>query len=1659
MNARLILALALSTAVVPMLYAQDLPQDIASGIQQYQSYHGGTIDQVSLASGNLHAKIPLISYPQRGGKLKLDFALEFNGKPESIQQTCIPNLPDPPDCELYWTPARGFAYSGWRIVDEQTIAQTDHFIGWTQDNVGYGYYETVWVTPDGATHPGASVTSVSGESGQISLDGSGYFNGANDSGTCTSQCYTTDSQGISYNPTSSILREDSNGNYIAANSDGSLTDTMGRVIPPWPGPPGPNSNSSAGCTGPLPIVAVTTWQPPGFNGDTLTYKFCYAEIALNIPDTGIANGGETGTPIKLQSVILPNGQTWTFEYNSQNPGDPAPPEGQTWNYGDLTKITLPTGGIISYTYNLKPSSTTISMWAASRTVKTSASDPGGTWQYLLDAWSNSGSTMRVRDPNSNDTVHTFLNYGFTTRPSFMETATKWYSGSYTSGTVLRSSATTYSTVGLYGGTPDQTAGEVIAFPTKVVTTLDNGKVTETDTAYCCSFTASWADASSTSMTYGRPSDVKVYDYGSGAHGSLLQEKKTTYEFQSNSSFAVANLLDAVATEDVYDGSGNHLSDTAYSYDESTYLTSSGFGTSVQLDTTPLSSVRGNVTSTTHWLSGGTSPVTHTNWYNTGEPYKLIDALSNTAATYAYSSEVYWGGFPISVTNAKSQKTQYGYDANGLGLKTSVIDPNTQTTTYNYDSTGRPLSVVYPDTCPSNSSIHGETDYSYTDTVPVSFKVSEVSCSGSPNVEQVDIDGLARQTRTEEQSDPSGTVYTDTTYDTMGRKWKESNPYRTTSDKTYGLTTTAYDALSRPISVTHPDTTVATSSYTGSAVNSTDEGNGTKTLSTVTQKDALGRVITVCEVTSATQQGVSGDTTPAACNQDISATGFLTSYAYDGMGNLKSVVQGSLTHRNFTYDTLQRLLTAANPESGTTTYTYDANSNLITRARRAPNQPVAGTVNATATYTYDTLNRITDTTYADTYNTGSPTPAEHFDYDVTTGAVFTITSAQHLVGRLVDAYTKTGTTYVAGRAFSYDPAGRPLNTAECTIDDCAAAWYYNLTYTYDVNSNPLGFHFLTAGATDFTLTPGYDTKAQLTTLTSSWSDSTHPAALFSSALYGPLGGMTSATLGSGETESFAYDQRDRLACGTVLKGSSTVYSVALNNANGQCSAYTGSGYSGNGNVTASHDSVNGNWTYQYDDFNRLSAASASSGPYSGTSMTWTYDHYGNRWTQTKNGTGQSFTFSGGNNRVSGFTYDAAGNLLNDGVNSYKYDDENRIATVTLASGGSATYNYDAEGQRIRKAIGATVDEYVYDPAGHQIGDMQPNGAMKSIELYVGARHLATYDIASNNTYFAHGDWLGSERVRTTSAGLSYETCINQPFGDGQTCTGATDVSPMHFTGKPRDTETTLDYFGARFYSSAMSRWMSPDWADKPTSVPYANFGDPQSLNLYGYVGNNPVSKQDSDGHWVSGAIYHQFADSGPQNFLSQMLAASGDEAHNILIAALQSNDQGQGEKNPDAPAQPSGQPTDSPFMHYFTPPKQGQPGGRQLDPNGDECIALAKKIGYIATDIIKRDDEITRNPSGLPEIGGTGSSQRASVQGHRDKMSEEIDNLGAAADRYNNMCGGGPPPLSPVGGFSPDSSSSSSSRQGTVAALGYGLIVLGAVALAPETGGLSLAFAF
>jgi len=118
-------------------------------------------------------------------------------------------------------------------------------------------------------------------------------------------------------------------------------------------------------------------------------------------------------------------------------------------------------------------------------------------------------------------------------------------------------------------------------------------------------------------------------------------------------------------------------------------------------------------------------------------------------------------------------------------------------------------------------------------------------------------------------------------------------------------------------------------------------------------------------------------------------------------------------------------------------------------------------------------------------------------------------------------------------------------------------------------------------------------------------------------------------------------------------------------------------------------------------------------------------------------------------------------------------------------------------------------------------------------------LATNALLAENSRQGFETYSGTVQQGFEVAISSTSLGISNPLYDGHV--------RSRCTGKERDTESGLDYFGARYYGSSMGRFMSPDWSAKYEPVPYAKLDNPQSLNLYAYVLNNPLSNRDEDGH--------------------------------------------------------------------------------------------------------------------------------------------------------------------------------------------------------------------
>lgn len=231
------------------------------------------------------------------------------------------------------------------------------------------------------------------------------------------------------------------------------------------------------------------------------------------------------------------------------------------------------------------------------------------------------------------------------------------------------------------------------------------------------------------------------------------------------------------------------------------------------------------------------------------------------------------------------------------------------------------------------------------------------------------------------------------------------------------------------------------------------------------------------------------------------------------------------------------------------------------------------------------------------------------------------------------------------------------------------------------------------------------------------------------------------------------------------------------------------------------------------------------------------------------------------------YDAAGNVTSNSSATYTYNQEDQMTKFVTTT--TDIYVYDGDGQRVKKNIGA-VTLYWYGATGNVLDETSSNGTLVSEYIYFNGKRVARRD-ADNSVHYYFSDHLGSASVVTNATGtmtncpaanspMNYTTIPTgeeesdfYPFGgEMQFCDRA--FQHYKFTGKERDSESGLDNFGARYFTSNLGRFMTPDWAARPTAVPYAVFGDPQSLNLYTYVRNDPVSRADADGHQIRGSIW-------------------------------------------------------------------------------------------------------------------------------------------------------------------------------------------------------------
>jgi YD repeat-containing protein len=1258
-------------------------------------------------------------------------------------------------------------------------------------------------------------------------------------------------QGLTFNMGAQVI--DTNGNELTFSGT-ELTDTLGVQAMQVS-----DTATSASLTYPSPT------NPSTFIGVTLNFTTytVQTKFGCHLLDYGPL------TAQLVSSIKMPDGSTYSFTYEA-TPGVPANTTGR------LASVTLPSGGTITYTYGGVDCSDG-SNESLTRTT------PDGTWTYTRQITETpftngypgeiTSSITTVTDPLGNVSVINFAGGQF-------ETKRQIYTGS---STLLETIETCYN------GASFPCTATAVTPPIQRRTVRKEipnttGQVSETDTYL---------------NPAGLTTDVYAYDFGSGSPGALISHTATTYNSLSETiSSDPVTISNRPATVTVTNVSGTTMSQSSYFYDQTTPTPTSGLPQHIAV-----TGSRGNLTTLQRLVQGTTTIQKTTSYNDTGTVAIDNDFKGNPAATYVYGTNSCGGSFPTTITDAMSMSETIVWDCNG-GVKTSVEDANLQITSYTYSDPNywRLSETGFPD--------GGQvaTSYNLGTNRPWNIVTNSKLTSTQEITRTTLYDTLARVSQQQLNSDPENADLTNTTYDSAGHVHSVSNPYRTTADSTYGLTSYTYDGLGRVTLQTEPDGSSVATSYNSNCTTVTDEAGTLRESCT----DGLGRLTEVEEpgpgaqaataggksisisgtsdqsgtfnmcpnnpngpcwetipdtgtisitvdsfpvsttygpgssasgIASALVTALNGPTSPVSAslsgstvviasrelgvggdfswsasvswtsyfnvpsfspcgsgvgscsgslsggvNASLGTSPLITLYQYDALGNLLCVEQhGNATTgtgcsspqsddatspwrvRRFTYDSLSRLLTASNPESGTITYTYDNNGNVLTKVSPQPN---SGTSTITTSYSYDALNRLTKKSY-----TGITMPVAQYGYDgvALTGctvAPFSITSPTNLKGRESEMCFGSSTS-----VFSYDPMGRVAveNTNDVNSSNGTAG--KSILYSYYLDGEPHTLTYPSGTVVTYTAT----TAGRISTVSDP--SNTYVATPSTAPMYSAAGLLVGMKNGSAISTANAYNSRLQPVTLSAETTSATLMSLSYN-------FHSGAG--DNGNIFQITDNIDStrSTAFQYDLLNRISQANTITT--SGANCwgeVYTIDSWGNLTNRSgPSGMGgcstEGLSLSASlKNQLVGLSYDAAGNVTNDGSgNSPTYDAENRIITDA-----GVTYSYDAGGNRMEKSSGTF---YWYGAGGAVLAESDLSGNINEEYIFFNGQRIARVDRPSGTVHYYFSDQLGSASVIASASGSVQEQYFYYPYGGMQSSVGS-DPNHYKFNGKEWDSESGLD----------------------------------------------------------------------------------------------------------------------------------------------------------------------------------------------------------------------------------------------------------------------------
>ncbi|GGG75787.1 RHS repeat-associated core domain-containing protein [Edaphobacter dinghuensis] len=1202
---------------------------------------------INVANGNLHMEFPLATHKQRGA-LALDEKLVYDSRIWMIGHYN----------NYYWWPTNvpntTLAQGGWRFV---TGAETGTITYTLNSGTTQGTCQAPNRGPTGTQDNYVYTISWSDPSGTNHIFDASLFDDENTCGYPTSRTidggYATDASGY-------YVSGDSNGNAVVVDKNGTQVypEVIDRYGNYWSLDNNENLIDDLGRT---PVIATTNGNvtyydvlapngPINNNGTRVRYTVTTTpiQVSTQFNETGVVEWSGTLSPIS--SIQLPDGSSYRFSYDS---------------YGEMTSVTLPTGGVITYGWgNYFDSYQNENRWLTSRTV---GNNPAMTFTPSVITQCSSGGTgcqeqMVVHKPSGDETVYTLtLNNGA------WNTNTTAYTGSHLSGTPLMNVVNTYD---FSNPCPSQICigANDITKSTAVTTLSDTGLMTQTQYGYNDPY-------------LGNLTSLKQWDYYTGSP-SATPTHETDYVYSG---------YDLTQSTSFYNGT--QVAQITYGYTPSPTTTTSGIA---QHGTTNAGGPY--LQTVSQWINTGGSSTTIYAMDDTGMVTSIKDPKGNLSSTSYQCANA----LPYQSTNALSQTTTYGYDCNS-GAITSVKDPNDSAagrsgTTYSYEAVaGRSWTIGRPD--------GGTTTYSYPSSTEVD---TAVTATPDPTISSQDISDAFGRTYQHIQAG----ISTEIAYDANGRKSCVTNPHVIgTPSSTDGSTCiTVYDGLDRPKKQTQPDGSTLTWNYTGNVTSFSDEASNTWSrtsnafgqltnvvepgnLQTSYSYDGLGNLVT------AIQAGGSGDTSRTRTFSYDSLSRMLssaipesgtTSYSYVANGSLcagdvslpcsKTDARG--TTINYAYDALNRL-TGKTYSDGTpnVAYTYDSFSGWgqphgasIGRLVRALTCNASSQCNDDL-YSYDPMGRINHLEGATPSEAGHAAHWTQMQYDLAGNLTALLYPDGHVINQTFDGAGRLSNVIYASQSTPYG--------------SFTGGTIVNIPYISAINYFADGSPLQTTFGNGMVETLNKNSRLQIQSLTAWNPTSPYNSQPFLAHTYcyvncatggtannGNIWGITD-TLNPSQTQGFTYDALNRISSFSLGGAISQQYKI---DSFGNMSPMSGT------NPVFSFDPAT-------NRINNLPCA-ASLAP---------YDTVGNQICDTDN-----------NGALRQYSFDAENRI-------------SQIAM--LGSGTPfETYFYDGDGNRVRKAnANGNFTEYVYFN-GQPIAETDQSGAWTDY-IYANGRKIAMDTVAS------------------------------------------------------------------------------------------------------------------------------------------------------------------------------------------------------------------------------------------------------------------------------------------------------------------------------------------